>query len=121
MTKVLVVDDESVARDLLRLMLRPAGFQISEAVDGLEALEKVTADLPDIVLLDVMMPNMDGITACTELRRLYPPNKLPIVMLSDKSHYSTIDAVLAAGANQYLTKPVGRKDLIAIISSLVAG
>ncbi len=118
---VLVVDDEQMTRDLLRLMLRPAGFEVMEAEDGFDALDKLTTQTPDVVVLDVMMPNMDGIATCQEIRRNPRTADLPVIMLSAKTHGTAVDEGLAAGANQYLTKPIARKKLIEVINQLVNG
>ena len=108
---VLIVDDEPMARTLLRLMLVRAGFNVSEAEDGFDALEKVQASQPDIILLDVMMPGMDGFTVCEELRQRKETSKLPIIMLSAKTDLDTINKGLRVGATKYLTKPISPEDL----------
>lgn len=109
---VLIVDDEPLTQDLLRLMLEPAGFRVSGAEDGLEALQKVKEVKPDIMILDVMMPYMDGITVCKKLRAQMETADLPIVMLSGKTHLNAVEEGLQAGANRYLPKPTSRNDLI---------
>jgi len=108
---VLIVDDEPMARTLLRLMLVRAGFNVSEAEDGFDALEKVQANQPDIILLDVMMPGMDGFTVCEELRQRKETSDLPIVMLSAKTDIDSINKGLRVGATKYLTKPISPEDL----------
>ena len=108
---VLIVDDEPMARTLLRLMLVRAGFNVSEAEDGFDALEKVQASQPDIILLDVMMPGMDGFSVCEELRQRKETSKLPIIMLSAKTDLDSINKGLRVGATKYLTKPISPEDL----------
>ena len=108
---VLIVDDESMARTLLRLMLVRAGFNVSEAEDGYDALEKVRKNRPDIILLDVMMPGMDGFTVCETLRSNPDTLSLPIIMLSAKTDLDSINKGLRAGATVYLTKPISPEDL----------
>lgn len=108
---VLIVDDESMARTLLRLMLVRAGFNVSEAEDGYDALEKVRKNRPDIILLDVMMPGMDGFTVCEKLRSNSETSSLPIIMLSAKTDLDSINKGLRAGATVYLTKPISPEDL----------
>jgi two-component system, OmpR family, response regulator MtrA len=103
---VLIVDDESTARTMLRLMLVRAGFHVSEAEDGYDALEKVRKNQPDVVLLDVMMPGMDGFTVCEKLRGEAITAELPIIMLSAKADLESINKGLRAGATVYLTKPI---------------
>lgn len=116
---ILVVDDESMTRDLLRTMLTAAGYEIDEAKDGIDALHKIQAHLPDIVLLDVMMPNMDGISLCQQLRRNGATAGLPIIMLSAKTNFNAVEDGLRAGANKYLAKPIARKTLLAAIGELI--
>ena len=109
---VLVVDDEPLTQDLLRLMLEPAGFRVTGADDGLEALRKVKENQPDIMILDVMMPDMDGIAVCKTLRQDAETANMPIIMFSGKTHLNAIEEGLEAGANRYLAKPMSRTDLI---------
>lgn len=79
--KVLIADDEAQIREILRVYFQKEGFQVLEAENGKEALERVEADRPDILLLDVMMPVMDGLQVCEEVRRKYD---IPIIMLTAK-------------------------------------
>ncbi|GAB4272071.1 MAG: hypothetical protein Kow0080_18090 [Candidatus Promineifilaceae bacterium] len=108
---VLIVDDEPMARTLLRLMLVRAGFNVSEAEDGFDALEKVKKNRPDIILLDVMMPGMDGFSVCQTLRDEQETASLPIIMLSAKTDLDSINQGLRVGATKYLTKPISPEDL----------
>ena len=117
---VLVVDDEPLTQDLLRLMLEPAGFRVTSAEHGLDALEKVQNNKPDIMILDVMMPHMDGITVCKKLRSNPETADLPIIMLSGKTHLNAVEEGLAAGANRYLGKPTSRADLIKNLNEVLA-
>ncbi len=116
---VLVVDDEPMARDLLRLMLERAGFNVAEARDGFDALEKVKQNPPDVVILDVMMPGMDGITVCSTLSNDEATAHVPIIMLSAKTHSTSVQEGLTAGAKRYLSKLISRKDLIKNIHELL--
>lgn len=109
---VMVVDDENEIRHLLCTMLRIMGYQTFEAVDGQDALEKVKEQLPNAIILDVMMPRMDGITLCKTLRQADNTADLPIIMLSGKAQQEDIDAGLNAGANRYLAKPMSMDDLL---------
>lgn len=108
---VLIVDDEPMARTLLRLMLVRAGFNVAEAQDGFDALEKVRINKPDIILLDVMMPGMDGFTVCETLRNDAETADLPIIMLSAKTDLDSINKGLRIGATKYLMKPISPEDL----------
>lgn len=108
---VLIVDDEPMARTLLRLMLVRAGFHVSEADDGFDALDKIRKNRPDVVLLDVMMPGMDGFSVCEKLRSDPATAELPIIMLSAKTDLDSINKGLRAGATVYLTKPISPEEL----------
>lgn len=108
---VLVVDDEPMARTLLRLMLVRAGFEVFEAENGFDALSKVQENPPDLMILDVMMPGMDGFTVCETLRGEMNTAQLPIIMLSAKTDTDSVNKGLQAGATKYLTKPISHDDL----------
>ncbi len=117
---VLVVDDEPMTRDLIRLMLQRAGFIVREAADGLDALRRIEIDgLPDVFILDVMMPNMDGLTLCRELRQRADTVTIPVIMLSAKTAQSAINEGLEAGATKYLTKPIARQELLASLNEVL--
>jgi len=113
--KILVVDDDPNLRVLLRQMLALRGFDVVEAEDGLDALTMVEEAEPDLVVLDVMMPDVDGITVCKQLRCQPKTAKLPIIMLSGKVSSEAVEEGLQAGADRYLRKPIPLADLIANI------
>ncbi len=108
---VLVVDDEPMARSMLRLILVRAGFEVREAEDGKTALSEVDRSLPDLMILDIMMPGIDGFEVCERLRADENTNSLPIIMLSAKTDRESVKRGLNLGANKYLTKPVGPDEL----------
>jgi CheY-like chemotaxis protein len=116
---VLVVDDEPMTRTLLQLMLAPADYEVTEAGDGLEALAKVEQENPDIIILDIMMPNMDGLSVCRALRQNEATAAMPVILLSAKTTPNAIQEGFFAGANRYLTKPVSRKDLLVSLAELL--
>ncbi|VAW30838.1 hypothetical protein MNBD_CHLOROFLEXI01-4115 [hydrothermal vent metagenome] len=116
---VLVVDDEVEIRQLLSTMLTMMGYQSFTAEDGLDALEKIPECQPDILILDVMMPRMDGLTLCRKLRDSQETAALPIIMLSGKAHQEAIREGLQAGANRYLVKPTGLDELTRNISEVL--
>ena len=103
---ILIVDDESIARTLLRLILVHAGYEVIEAENGTDALKKISQKKPDLVLLDVMMPGMDGFDVCLTLREQEACFELPVIMLSARADLDSINRGLAAGATKYLTKPI---------------
>lgn len=117
---ILVVDDEEATRYMLRLLLELDGFRVEEAEDGQVALDKIAAQRPDAVVLDVMMPNLDGITVCRRLRAAPETAVLPIIMLSGKTQESAVAEGLAAGANLYLKKPMDPKELVAALRHLLS-
>ena len=111
MQSVLVVDDEPTARSMLRLILVRAGFEVREAKDGYEALEQVERIIPDVMLLDIMMPGMDGFTVCQILREQENTVDLPIIMLSARADPESGNTGMRVGATKYLTKPVTPDEL----------
>jgi two-component system phosphate regulon response regulator PhoB len=117
---ILVVDDETEIRNLLSMMLRLVGYETGEATDGVDALNKVGEKLPDALILDVMMPNMNGIEVCKALRAEAKTAEIPIIMLSGKAQEEDIRAGLAAGANHYLAKPMVMDDLLNRLKNLLA-
>ncbi len=116
---VLVVDDDNEIRHMLCMLLQLTGYETEEAVDGVDARSKVRQNQPDIIILDVMMPKMDGITLCKLLRAEEATARLPIIMLSGKMNGDAIAEGLQAGADRYLTKPTGLDVLTDTISDLL--
>jgi DNA-binding response OmpR family regulator len=113
------VDDELDIRQLLSTMLTMMGYQSFMAQDGLDALKKIPECQPDILILDVMMPRMDGLTLCRQLRNAVDTAELPIIMLSGKAHQEAIQEGLQAGANRYLVKPTGLDELTRNINEVL--
>ena len=109
---VLIVDDDANIREVLCSMLTFAGYEPLTAVDGIDALEKIKQHRPDMVILDIMMPNMDGLTACRVLKRQSETANLPVILLSGKSHLTLEEASLTGYADKYLSKPVGLHELV---------
>lgn len=103
---LLVVDDEPVIRETVDTVLSHAGFQVVTAKDGRHALEQFRTYRPDIVLMDVMMPEMDGFAACTELRRQAGHDVLPILMLTGLSDVGSVERAFDSGATDFITKPI---------------
>ncbi|MGC5324723.1 response regulator [Brevibacillus sp. SYSU BS000544] len=116
MTNILIVDDDSHIRELVRLILRKEGFDIHEAADGVEALAMLEEKKMDMVILDIMMPNMDGWTLCKELRKLYD---LPLLMLTAKGETTQKVKGFELGADDYLVKPFEPLELVARVKALL--
>ncbi|WP_003539910.1 response regulator transcription factor [Desulfotomaculum nigrificans] len=114
--RVLVVDDEEKIRQVIGIYLTNEGYRVEEAVDGEEALRKFRAESWDLIILDVMMPKMDGIAVCQEIRRV---SKVPIIMLTAKNE--EVDRILGLefGADDYMGKPFSPRELVARIKAVM--
>ena len=117
-TKILVVDDDPDIIEILTYNLSNEGYNVKSAFNGIEALKKAKKFIPDIILLDVMMPEMDGIEACSNLREIESLSKSRIIFLSARSEDFTLIAAFDAGADDYINKPVKPKILLKKISSI---
>ena len=119
MTRILVVDDEVGALTLIGIMLERGGFEVLKAHDAYAALDLLQADRPDLIILDVMMPGMDGIELCGRLRAMPALEATPVLILSARGDPESIEQGLSAGANDYLQKPILHHDLITKIHELL--
>lgn len=115
--KILVVDDEDSIREILTYNLDREGYEVIEAVDGEEAIEKIKEDKPDLVLLDVMLPKKDGVTVCKEVRYKLGDISLPILMISAKGEETDKIIGLEIGADDYITKPFQIREVIARVKA----
>jgi DNA-binding response OmpR family regulator len=114
--RILVVDDDADIRGLVRELLERRGFAVAEAADGKQALQEMYAGRPDLVVLDVSMPGLDGWTTLERIREL---SDVPVVMLTARSAELEKTRGLRAGADDYVTKPFGRQELLARIEGLL--
>ncbi|MDG2368516.1 MAG: response regulator transcription factor [Flavobacteriaceae bacterium] len=119
MIKILLVDDDPDIIEILRYNLSLAGYQVKTAFNGKEAVKKAKLFLPEIILLDIMMPEMDGIKACTQIKSLPSLKKTMIIFLSARSEDFTQIAAFDAGGDDYISKPVKPKILLRKIRSVV--
>lgn len=115
--RILVVDDDRAVRESLRRSLTFNGYSVDLAVDGVDALEKATAQRPDALVLDVMMPRLDGLEVCRRLRST--GDDLPILVLTARDSVSERVAGLDAGADDYLPKPFALEELLARLRALL--
>src|SRR6185369_8162417 len=117
--KILVVDDEPDALDLIQFNLKAAGYEVITADDGTEAIKKARTVQPALVVLDVMLPEVDGLEVCKTLRREPATAAIPIIMLTAKA--GEIDRVLGLelGADDYLTKPFSPRELVLRVKALL--
>src|SRR5882762_1557849 len=119
MPKILVVDDEPDALELIKFNLRAAGYDVVTAADGDEALKKARSLLPALIILDLMLPEVDGLEVCKILRRDPRVSATPIIMLTAKA--AEIDRVLGLelGADDYVTKPFSPRELVLRVKKLL--
>jgi len=110
--RILITEDEPHLREILRLQLENAGYDVLEACNGQESIEIADRELPDLILLDVMMPVMDGYEACRRLRAQFSTHHIPIIMLTAKGSVGDKVTGLEGGANDYVTKPWIAKELM---------
>jgi DNA-binding response OmpR family regulator len=117
--KILVVDDEPEAVELVEFNLKQGGFDIAVAADGAEALKKARALVPNLIVLDLMLPEVDGLEVCKMLRRDSATSKIPIIMLTAKA--AEIDRILGLelGADDYITKPFSPRELVLRIKRIL--
>jgi DNA-binding response OmpR family regulator len=117
--RLLVVEDEAAIRELLRLQLSLAGFGIEEIADGTTALERARTDKFDLIVLDVMLPGLDGITLCRAIRSQGVNTPTPILMLTARDTESDKVLGLESGADDYLTKPFGIREMLARVNAIL--
>ena len=117
--KILIVEDEPEAVELVEFNLKQAGFTVLSATDGAVALKKARAESPALIILDLMLPEMDGLDVCKALRRDAATAKIPIIMLTAKA--AELDRVLGLelGADDYMTKPFSTRELVLRVKKLL--
>lgn len=118
MHKVLVVDDEEPILELLKYNLEKGGYEVATAVDGMKAVEIAKEFLPDLVLLDIMMPVMDGVETCRRIREIPEMEKTFVVFLTARSEEYSEVAAFDVGADDYITKPIKPRALMSRIQAL---
>ena len=114
--KILIADDEAQIREILRIYFEKEGFEVIEAEDGAAAILKVQSEKPDILLLDIMMPVLDGIEVCKQVRKM---SDLPIIMVTAKDDDDDRIAGLEIGADDYITKPFNSREVVARVKAVL--
>ena len=117
--RILIVDDSETNRDILVTRLATHGYELTQAADGEEALVAARQQLPDLILLDVMMPKLDGIEVCRQLKGDAALPFMPIILVTAKADSKDVVAGLEAGADEYLTKPIDQMALVARVKSVL--
>ena len=116
MTKILIVDDDLALADVLAFTLRRAGFDAFLTHDGQDALEQQAREMPDLIVLDWMLPDIDGLEVCARVRSV---SSVPIIMLTVRYGDDDVVAALEAGADEYITKPFSPRQLVARVRALL--
>ena len=118
--RVLVVEDEEDLRDIARFTLEGAGFEAIEAVNGVEGVAKSEAERPDLVLMDIQMPLLDGYEATRRIKALSGMQRTPVVAVSSFAMKGDEEKARAAGCDAYVTKPYSPKQLLAFVRQFLA-
>ncbi|OWW18193.1 response regulator transcription factor [Noviherbaspirillum denitrificans] len=116
---ILIADDEPNIVASLEFLMKREGFEVMLAGNGIEAIQAMESKIPDLILLDVMMPGKDGYDVCRQIRATAAWHQMKIVMLSAKSRDSEIAKGLALGADAYITKPFSSKELVQRVRQLL--
>jgi two-component system, chemotaxis family, chemotaxis protein CheY len=119
MTKILVVDDSGLSRRTMRKILEPAGYEITEANEGIAALEQYFLDKPDLVMLDLNMTGMYGIDVLNKLREMDPEAR--VIIASADIQRSTLEMVQAGGARAFITKPFMSEQVLSAVRKVLQG
>ena len=117
--KILLVDDSRTSIFMETMILRTGPYDLLTAADGAEAVAKALAERPDLILMDVMMPNMTGLEACRVLREKDETRRTPIILVTTRGEGDNVAAGVAAGCNDYVTKPINGPELLGKVRDFV--
>ena len=110
--KILVVDDSRTALFMVTTILRKERYELVTASDGEQALEVAAAELPDLILMDVIMPRKTGFEACRELKRREDTKLIPVILVTTRGEGENVEAGFQSGCNDYVTKPINAQELL---------
>lgn len=119
--KILIADDEPNIVISLEFLMQQSGYEVATARDGEDAMQKIASFQPDLVLLDIMLPKLNGFEVCQRIRENSELSRIKIIMLSAKGREIEVSKGIALGADAYVTKPFSTKDLIAQVQGLLVG
>ena len=118
--KILLVDDSSTTLMMEQMILsKRTQYTLLTARDGQEAVEKATREMPDLILMDVIMPRMNGYEACKEIRRRPSTQQIPVIMVTTRGEPENVETGYAAGCSDYITKPINSVELVTKIHSFL--
>ena len=115
--KILLVDDAETILMMERMILNKAGYELITAKDGQEAVTKAMAERPDLILMDVVMPRMNGFEACKQLRGNDTTKAIPIIMVTTRGEAESVESGFASGCNDYVTKPINGLEVLSKVKS----
>lgn len=115
--KILLVDDSSTVLLMERMILAKSAYDVVTARDGQEGVEKARAERPDLILMDVVMPRMDGFEACRKLREHEDTAAIPVIMVTTRGELASVETGYASGCTDYVTKPINGLELLAKVRS----
>ncbi len=119
--KILIVDDSSTVLLMEKMILSSGPYDVVSARDGQEGLEKARSELPDLILMDVIMPRMDGFEACRRIREEESTRAIPVIMVSTRGEMQSLESGYEAGCSDYVTKPINGLELISKVRSHLGG
>jgi len=118
-SKILIADDDSVMLETLSSLLAEAGYRIIKAENGLEAVELAKKELPALIMLDIHMPEMNGLQACKTLKTTAVTKAIPVVMLTVDGRINEIRRAIDYGAKTYITKPSSKEEILKVVKSIL--
>ena len=118
--RILIIEDDRSTARLTEYTLQQAGYEATVSADGFDGLRRALSDYPDLVILDIMLPGLDGYEVCHRLRQKPETANTPVLMISAKSRQEDKDVGLKVGADDYLTKPVDPAEILAKVETLLS-